>query len=82
MVPSDLFSDYDTVMCSIPLVSDPFQTFPNADYAGFPPFAKKYLKLYLPYLVYSTVFENHIKSLMQHCERSELRLHFKWTKVN
>ena len=28
----DLFSDYDTVMCSIPLlVSDPFQTFSNAD---------------------------------------------------
>ena len=23
-----------------------------------------------------TVFENHIKSLIQHCERSELRLHF------
>ena len=30
----------------------------------------------------STVFENHIKSLIQHCERSELHLHFKWTKVN
>ena len=29
-----------------------------------------------------TVFENHIKSLIQHCERSELRLHFEWTKVN
>ena len=29
-----------------------------------------------------TVFENHIKSLIQHCERSELRLHFKWTKVH
>ena len=43
MVPSDLFSDYDTVMCSIPLVSDPFQTFPNADYAGFLPCVKKYL---------------------------------------
>ena len=23
-----------------------------------------------------TVFENHTKSLIQHCERSELRLHF------
>ena len=23
-----------------------------------------------------TVFENHRKSLIQHCERSELRLHF------
>ena len=30
----------------------------------------------------STVFENHRKSLIQHCERSELRLHFEWTKVN
>ena len=29
-----------------------------------------------------TVFENHRKSLIQHCERSELRLHFEWTKVN
>ena len=27
------------------------------------------------------VFENHRKSLIQHCERSELRLHFEWTKV-
>ena len=30
----------------------------------------------------STVFENHRKGLIQHCERSELRLHFEWTKVN
>ena len=30
---------------------------------------------------FSTVFENHRKSLIQHCERSELRLHFEWTKV-
>ena len=29
--------------------------------------------------VYNTVFENHRKSLIQHCERSELRLHFEWT---
>ena len=28
------------------------------------------------------VFENHRKSLIQHCERSELRLHFEWTKDN
>ena len=27
-----------------------------------------------------TVFENHGKSLIEHCERSELRLHFEWTK--
>ena len=25
-----------------------------------------------------TVFENRPKSLIQHCERSELRLHFEW----
>ena len=33
----------------------------------------------------STVVENQRKSLIQriqHCERSELRLHFEWTKVN
>ena len=30
----------------------------------------------------STVFENHRKSLIQYCERSELRLHFEWTKVH
>ena len=29
----------------------------------------------------STVIENHRKSLLQHCERSELRLHFEWTKI-
>ena len=29
-----------------------------------------------------TVFENHRKSLILHCERSELRLHYEWTKVN
>ena len=29
-----------------------------------------------------TVLENHIKRLIQHCERSELRLHFEWTKVD
>ena len=28
-----------------------------------------------------TVFENHRKSLIQHCERSELPLHFEWTKM-
>ena len=30
----------------------------------------------------STMFENHRKSLILHCERSELRLHFEWTKVH
>ena len=28
------------------------------------------------------VFENRRKSLIRHCERSELRIHFEWTKVN
>ena len=28
------------------------------------------------------MLENHRKSLIQHGERSELRLHFEWTKVN
>ena len=31
---------------------------------------------------YYTVFENQRKSIIQHCERSELRLHFEWTKIN
>ena len=30
----------------------------------------------------STVFEDDRKSLIQHCERSKLSLHFEWTKVN
>ena len=44
----------------------------KADY-----FSKK-----VPTFIIYTVFENHRKSLIQHCERSELRLHFEWTKVN
>ena len=28
-----------------------------------------------------TVFENHRKSLILYCERSELRLHFEWATV-
>ena len=32
--------------------------------------------------MHATVFENHRKSLIQHCERSELRLYFEWTKVH
>jgi hypothetical protein len=28
------------------------------------------------------VFENYRKCLIQHCERSELRLNFEWTKIN
>ena len=29
----------------------------------------------------STVFKNHRKSLIRHCEQSELRLHFEWTFI-
>ena len=29
----------------------------------------------------NTVVENHRKSLIQYCERSELRSHFEWTKA-
>ena len=32
--------------------------------------------------IIDTVFKNHRKSLIQHCERSELHLHFEWTKVD
>ena len=31
-------------------------------------------------LLFYTVFENHPKCRIQHCEQSELRLHFEWTK--
>ena len=31
-----------------------------------------------PYLSPGTVFENHRKSLIQHCERRDLRLHFEF----
>ena len=37
---------------------------------------------YSIFQIQCTVFENHRKSLIQHCERSELRLHFEWTKVD
>ena len=33
-------------------------------------------------LCQGTVFENYRKSLIQHCKRSELRLHFECTKVH
>ena len=39
----------------------------------------QFLELTIFHLFY-TVFENHRKSRIQHCERSELRLHFEWTK--
>ena len=34
------------------------------------------------YKIFLILLRNHHrKSLIQHCERSELRLHFEWTKV-
>ena len=40
------------------------------------------VKLSVWFFLYCTVFENHRKSRIQYCERSELRLHFEWTKVH
>ena len=37
-------------------------------------------KLFSKLFSNNTMFENYRKSLFQHCERSELRLHFEWTK--
>ena len=42
---------------------------------------KKKVRYYCNVLPEHKVFENHRKSLIQHCERSELHLHFEWTKV-
>ena len=42
---------------------------------------RPFLIIVVGYTLY-TVFENHRKSLIQHCERSELRLHFEWTKID
>ena len=39
-------------------------------------------KIFGAFFTRCTVFENHRKSLIHHCERSELRLHFEWTKVH
>ena len=36
----------------------------------------------LPIKTHCKVFENLPKSRIHHCERSELRLHFEWTKIN
>ena len=36
----------------------------------------------LKMLCLDTVFENHRKSVIHHCERSELRLHFEWIIVH
>ena len=44
--------------------------------------------IYFPYIFLDlvwepcTVLENYRKSLIQHCKRSQLRLHFEWTKVH
>ena len=39
-------------------------------------------QIFLDKIASGTVFENHIKSRIQHCERRELRLHFERTKVH
>ena len=44
-------------------------------------FTNSFLKM-VPFFLPITVFENHRKSLIQHCEQSELRLHFECSKVN
>ena len=42
-----------------------------------------YLLLFIQiYNFEPTVFENHRNSLIQYCERSELRLHFEWTRID
>ena len=46
----------------------------------FPGRKTRKIRLDSNYFCRHTVFENHRKSLIQHCERSELRLHFEWTK--
>ena len=43
--------------------------------------AKKHYKK-LNFTALQTVFENHRKSLIQHCERSEQRSHFERTKAH
>ena len=39
-------------------------------------------QIFLDKIASGTVFENHPKSRIQHCERRELRLHFQGTKVH
>ena len=38
-------------------------------------------KIIMPAIMDSTLLKNQRKSLIQNCERSELRLHFQWTKL-
>ena len=38
--------------------------------------------IYMIFCTLHTVFKNHRKSRIQHCERSELRFHFEWPKVH
>ena len=40
------------------------------------------LKMKILQIHFDTMFENLPKSRIQHCERSELRLHFECTKVD
>ena len=58
-----------------------FDHFIDRSFLTIHPDANAYSSLFLTN-IQGTVFENHRKSLIQHCERSELRLHFEWTKVH
>ena len=45
-------------------------------------FTVSFGKFFYLSLMNFTVFESRRKSLIQHCERSDLRLHIEWTKVH
>ena len=42
------------------------------------------LKIFPEILIFPSItgFTNHPKSCIQHCERSELSLHFEWTNID
>ena len=46
------------------------------------PSLKRFKMTSLAICILSTMFENQPKSRIQNCERSELRLHLEWTKVD
>ena len=55
---------------------------PNWSYSQISNFTTFWSQTASNNLVWCTVIESHRKSLIQHCKRSELRLHFEWTNVN
>ena len=46
------------------------------------PSSKKQVRFWWKFFLKTRCLKITKKSLIQHCERSELRLHFEWTKVN